>query len=106
MNDTKNITIALLCVSATLLLTVTLLVNSTDEAYATSAQSANSSYIMIAGRVTESRDVIYVVDLDTEKLNAYLVDRDWQVRDIELAAGPIDLARLISQAEGRRGPRR
>ena len=106
MKDTKNITIALLCVTATLLLTVILLVSDTEEAVAATSESRTSKYIMVPGRATSTRDVVYVIDMNTEKLNAYLVDRDWQVRDIELAAGPIDLAKLMRQAEARRGPGR
>ena len=72
MTESKNLTIVLLCVSATVLATVLVLVNQTAApAYADTPVRAGD-YIMIAGEYSESTDLVYVVDIVAQKVNTYV----------------------------------
>jgi len=73
MNDTRNITIAVLCVTATIL-TVALVMMHRSDAYA-DTPVAGGDYIMVTGAYSSSTDILYVVDQRSGRLNAYVIDR-------------------------------
>jgi len=70
MNDSKNITIGLLCVSAAILTTV-LILGGGDQAQGDGVSVSGGEYIMFSGQVTAGTDMLYVVDLTVKKMNAY-----------------------------------
>ena len=75
MNDTKNVTIAALCVSATILATVLILMQSSGGPALAATPAAAGEYVMLTGKITRDRELLYVVDLRAQKINAYEFDR-------------------------------
>lgn len=75
MNNGKNITIAMLVLSAIVLSTLLVIVTPTPKALAgnTSARFEDT-YIMSPGGRADSFDNLYVIDVPRQKLNAYEVD--------------------------------
>jgi hypothetical protein len=73
MNDPKNLTIAMLCVSAAILTTVLLLLPAADQARA-DTPVRGGDYIMVTGAYSSHIDLLYVVDRSQQKLNAYVLD--------------------------------
>jgi len=74
MNDTRNITIAVLCVTATILAVALILMHLSTKACA-DTPVAGGDYIMVTGAYSSAVDILYVVDQRQGKLNAYAVDR-------------------------------
>ena len=74
MKDSKNMTIAVLCVSACILVTALILGHiSTKPALAeTSVRGGN--YIMCTGALGKATELIYVIDISKQKLNIYAAD--------------------------------
>ena len=75
MNDTRNITIAVLCVSATMLATVLGLLILSGPARA-DTPVAGGDYIMFTGASSGANDMLYVIDQRAGKLNAYRYERN------------------------------
>ena len=73
MKDPKNLTIAMLCVSAAILATALLLLPAADEARA-DTPVRGGDYIMVTGAYSSLIDLLYVVDRSEQKLNAYVLD--------------------------------
>ena len=70
MNDPKNLTIAMLCVSAAILATVlSLLPQATAD-----TPVRGGDYIMVTGAYSSHIDLLYVVDRSQQRLNAYALD--------------------------------
>ena len=95
MKDTASITIAVLSVSAALLLTAILLTGGSDQAAAAQAESQGREYTMIAAQVTSQRDILYVLERSNGQLIAYTPDRDTRNRQILLVGGPGDRGRRV-----------
>lgn len=74
MKDTQNATIAVLCVSAAILASVLVLMAVTRPAPADSP-TTGGEYILITGAYSSGTDILYVVDLRAQRLNAYAFDR-------------------------------
>jgi hypothetical protein len=75
MNQTENITIVLLLVSAAVLGAMLVVFHHTGEAPAQAAASSRGGeYIMTAGAYSSARDLLYVVDITAQKLNTYTVN--------------------------------
>ena len=68
MKDTKNLTIALLCVSATVLATALALLPSAHA----DAPVRGGEYIMITGAYSGKTDLLYVIDVAVQKVNTYV----------------------------------
>jgi hypothetical protein len=71
MTDKKNITIALLCVSAALLVAVLCLVNYSDNAAYADTMARGGGYIVVTGSVSPGTEMIYIIDVAAQKMNAY-----------------------------------
>lgn len=76
MKDPQNVTIALLLISAAVItaLLVTVHLSNTPQAAAQTTVK-QGQYIMSVGTYSKSYDFVYVVDLKTGRMNAYLADR-------------------------------
>jgi len=70
MKDPKNLTISLLCVSAAILATILVLLHTSTPVQADSP-ARGGDYIMITGAVSNSLDLLYVIDLATLRVNTY-----------------------------------
>jgi hypothetical protein len=82
MTNTKNITIAILCISASIMGAMLFMLHTTPVAQAT--ETRGGDYIMLTARFTDSQEALYVVDTAQQKLNVYTfgVQRgDLQLRD-------------------------
>lgn len=73
MKDNKNVTIAILSVSAAILLTILVTMHLTTPAYA-STSIRGGDYIMCTGAYSSGTDILYVVNTAQQKVNAYVVD--------------------------------
>ena len=73
MKDPKNLTIAMLCVSAAILATVLFLLLAADQARA-DTPVRGGDYIMVTGAYSGLIDLLYIVDRSQQKLNAYALD--------------------------------
>jgi hypothetical protein len=93
MNDTRNIAIVLLLVSAAVLTAVVVaLQNTAEPALAAAASSRGGEYIMATGGWSDTRDLLYIVDIAAEKLNVYSVDLNENAVQRE---DSVDLAELF-----------
>lgn len=75
MQNTHNITITLLIVTAAAL--TSLLVGSylyTEPAYGAISSAKGGDYILTSGSLDADRDLIYVLDIAVNKLNVYYAD--------------------------------
>lgn len=100
MNDRKNLTIGLLCVSATLLAAAWIFLHHTDGAVAATAQSRGGDYIAATASITSNTDLVYVIDLSAQRMNAYAAPKD-NKRDniVRVDAMSVDLRRLFDKAD-------
>ena len=73
MKDPKNLTIAMLCVSATILVTALVLVPGTNQARA-DTPVRGGDYIMVTGSYSGTIDLLYIVDRSQQMLNAYVLN--------------------------------
>ena len=82
MKDTQNVTIILLVITAVILGAMVVSAFRAAPAYAESAGKARN-YIVAPGAWNNERDVFYVIDLASRRLNLYGVNT--QTKTIELA---------------------
>ena len=75
MKDTKNVTIAMLCVSAAILATVMALSYNSNQALADTS-IRGGDYIMVTGNLSKSLDLLYVLDIAAQKINVYALDEN------------------------------
>jgi hypothetical protein len=97
MKNSQNITIVLLLVTAAILTTLLVAgyVNTTQPAYAATAQSKGGDYVMTAGSLNQESDFIYVIDIANNKLAVYYAN----VNTNSLMVGDkVDLARAFAAA--------
>ena len=73
MKDTQNVTIMLLGITAVVLGAMVVSAFRAEPAYAESAGRA-SRYIVAPGAWSNDRDVFYVIDLASRRLNLYAVN--------------------------------
>ena len=107
MTDRANITIALLCVTATLLAVAFVLLSGTDDVQAAGPESRSGEYLAVVCRVTGSNDFVFVLDLVAERMNAYGLGKDLNDRQLYLIPGTqVDLRRAFSNAEVSSAPER
>jgi hypothetical protein len=75
MKNNTNMIIVLLVAAACILGVMTIGSYNADRAYATSAdRTASSDYIMINGAISDSIDLLYVIDVPNRKLLAYAIN--------------------------------
>jgi hypothetical protein len=74
MTDNKNVTLAVLSVSAAILLTILVTMHLTQPAYAAGATIRGGNYIVTTGAFSDRLDIIYVINTAQQKLNAYVID--------------------------------
>jgi len=105
MKNSKNTTIAVLCVTAALLGSAVLYVHyNLPETQAASSQSVAGDYLMVTGAVSGSMDMLYVTDTVTQKMNAYQVD----LRNRSIALAPkstVDIKKMVADATAARSGR-
>ncbi len=75
MKDNRNVTIALLCISAVVLTAALAYVYNTDTSVAyADTPTRGGNYIMLSGAISSSIDMLYIIDVSTTKMNTYLLD--------------------------------
>ena len=72
MNDPKNIIIAMLCVSATILATVFALGLHDPKPAQADTPVVGGDYIMVPGQYSTSLDLLYVIDIASQRMNVYV----------------------------------
>ena len=95
MKDTQNVTIALLCVAATILGTMVVLTYNSSNAQGAGIAAAAGEYIMFTGEVTGSTDLLYVIDLTKRRMNAYHFDPMANVIELK---DQVDLGKAFREA--------
>ena len=74
MNNTQNVTIGLLLVTAGILAAL-LIGTYASKSYAdASVRAAQPGFIMVAGQGSRDGDLLYLIDLRTQRLNVYGYD--------------------------------
>lgn len=98
MNDSQNITISLLVISAVILtaLLVGTYLNTQQTAYGDTPARAGR-YIAVTGALNTSRDLLYLTDLVADQLNVYTIDIN--TSSIKIVQR-IDLKRIFASKEG------
>ena len=81
----SNLTIALL-LATTAMLTAVMVTTINDTAQTAQAatgvsQSRGGQYIMVPGAVSDSYDMVYVIDIVADRINAYIVNPNNQPID-------------------------
>jgi hypothetical protein len=71
MNDTKNLTILILCITAVVLLAMVIGVKMDSTAYAGGIGMKQGNWIMVAGGATSKSDMLYMVDIGQRQMNVY-----------------------------------
>ena len=72
MKDPKNMTIAMLCVSAAILTTVLILAG--GQPAMADAPVAGGDYIIVTGAYSNNIDLLYIIDRTQQTMNAYVLD--------------------------------
>jgi len=90
MNDSQNITISLLVISAVIL--TALLIGMQQPAYGDTPARAGR-YIGVTGAVASSRDLMYLTDVVADQLNVYGIDIN--TKSIKLIQA-VDLKRIFA----------
>jgi len=81
MKDKQNITIILLLVTAAILATMLVVTLNSPRAYAGSPVRGGD-YIMVNGAFNENRDLVWVIDVMSKRMNVY---------ELNLQRGAVDL---------------
>lgn len=73
MNDSKNLAIGVLSITATILLVGVILTSflTANTAMAIGQTDRGGDYIMVTGQFTENSELIYVTDAAAQRLNLY-----------------------------------
>jgi len=74
MNNTENVTIGLLTITAVILAAV-IFVQTDEPAYAASSPDRSGNYVVVAGQISSAADLVYVVNGATKTLLAYHADQ-------------------------------
>lgn len=100
MHDPKSLTLALLCITASLLLATIILVGNEKTALAGSSESRAGDYIMVAGQISSGSELIYLIDIGAQRLNGY--GANVNTRTVELVPGcVVDLKLAFETDAGR-----
>lgn len=73
MTENKNVTIAILSVSAAILLTILATMHLTQPAYA-GPTVRGGDYIVTTGAYSNRVEIVYVINTAQQKINAYVID--------------------------------
>lgn len=95
MKDTKNLTIAILGITALVLLAMLIGVKLETTAYAGTAIKQND-WIMVSAQATKSVDLLYVVNVGQRKMVVYVPNRTANPPKIE-KHDSVDLNDLFSK---------
>ena len=74
MNDPKNLGIALLCVSASVLAMVLAIVVFSPAPAKADSPVMGGDYIMVSGAYAENLELLYLIDRSEQKLNVYVLN--------------------------------
>ncbi len=74
MKDTQNITIVLLIVTAAILAGVLVVSLNSRDADAACASVKGGDYIVVTGAFNKTKDLVYVIDIGTQRMNVYGTD--------------------------------
>lgn len=74
MNDPKNVSIVLLCVSASVLATVLAIMVFSPAPAKADSPVMGGDYIMVSGAYAENLELLYVIDRSEQKLNVYVLN--------------------------------
>ena len=100
MTDRTNITIVLLCVSATLLAVAFVSLSGTQEVQAAGAESRSGDYLAAVCRVSSGTDFVFVIDQVAERMNAYGLGKKANDQQLYLIPGTqVDLERAFTNAD-------
>ncbi len=99
MRNSQNVTIGLLLISAAVL--AALLAVSWIDTPVAHAEPAirGGDYLMTAGRISSSRDLLYVVDGAVQKMNVYTVNLNNGSLEV---VDTVDLSKAFGAAKARR----
>lgn len=103
--DTKNVTIALLTITAVMLGLLVMGTVRENQAYAASPAAAGR-YIMITSQFSQYTDLLYIIDVLDQNINVYAYNQ--QTRRLE-PVDQVDLRkafRTVSESEGSRNKTR
>lgn len=93
MNNSQNITIALLLVTAVVLGSLLVGSFSSTPAYAGSSSVKGADYILVPVEFTESSDLIVVIDVTKRRMNTYNLNRN--SNSIDLVDDKMDLNKIF-----------
>ncbi|MFQ5410686.1 MAG: hypothetical protein ACE5EC_00245 [Phycisphaerae bacterium] len=97
MRDNRNLVIAVLSITAVVLL-VGILVSDPDRALAIGQLDRGGDYIMLTGQFSDSSELLYITDAAARRLNVYgynSTNRQFVLWD------SIDLTRLVGKKRGK-----
>lgn len=95
MQDSKNLTIGVLSITATILLAAVILSTliTGNEAMAIGQIDRGGDYIVVTGQFTENSELVYVTDAAAKRLNLYMYETTtrqfvlWDSIDLRRAFG-------------------
>jgi hypothetical protein len=94
MRNTQNVTIAMLSITAAVLLSILLVNMSSDQARAGDVSVKQGDYIIGTGSGAGGHDLIYVIDIAAKKLAVYGLDIN---RGLIEAIDGVDLVKAFAE---------
>ena len=97
MNDSRNLTIATLGITATVLIAAVILtsIGGTNMAVASGQLDRGGDYIVVTGQFTENNEVVYITDAAAQRINVYSYEPTnrqfalWDSIDLQRVLGAI-----------------
>ncbi len=114
MQDSQNLTIGVLSITAVVLLVgvVLMVVGGQNEARAIGQTAWGGDYIVVTGQFTQNIELLYVMDARARRLNAYSFDKTrwqlifWHSQDLGGLLGGAGAAEESGSERGRPSRRR
>jgi hypothetical protein len=102
MKDTKNLTIAILGISALVLLALVIGTKLEQPAQAGSGYSYNTKdWIMVTGQASKNTDFLYIINVGQRKMKVYFPDKQGGSKVPKMSiVDSIDLNRAFAQIPG------
>ena len=97
-NDSRDLIIAVLCLTATVLLCAVLLLDTIGQRPALAElNDRGGDYVVCTGSVSSGKELLYIIDAAAKRMNVYELDNSGRFE----IGDSVDLSRVFVQPSGR-----